>query len=1720
MGRDGKFGTFGGVFTPSILTILGVIMYLRLPWLVGSAGLYMALGIILVAHVVSVTTGLSISSIATDKKVGAGGPYYIISRSFGLPIGGAVGLALFLGLSFSISLYLVGFSESFLAAIGIEPTKNAIRVCGSVTIVALTILTFISTSLAIKAQYLILVIIALSLVSVFLGTSTTATPQLSAPEGGPPFALLFGIFFPAVTGFTAGVNMSGDLRDPKGSIPRGTMLAIGAGLIIYVGMAVFLGLRVDGEVLRGDPQALENSARVGALVVAGIWSATLSSALGSILGAPRILQAMSADRITPRVFARGYGPTSEPRNALLLAFAIGEGGILIAELDIIARVVSMVFLAMYAAVNITCVIESWASSDFRPRFRIPRIVSIIGAVTAILLMIQLDIVAMLAATLFMLVAYGLLQRRQLTLEAGDTWDGVWSAVVRAGLHRLHKRQGPQRNWRPNVLLFDEAGHPKHPAVRGFATTLASGNGMVTDFALGRTRHQTEPGHDDAAITPGLFDRKLVTSTPLETVATICQHHGFSGIAPNTLLLPWRQHAGDPEAFLRALRAAGHGGLNILLFEEARDAVVAAARARRIDLWWSRDRGNLALGVALLRFITRAPAWERAAIQILLVGEDTEQDELWRVKAERYLDETRVDARVRVVIPARGQSAHDLAIHESRDAQMILFGLPDDLARTSRATLDELEGVAALPGATVFVRASELFPDVLTVTARASRTAASRRRTEPTAEEELGRSGGGEPAAERVAGPGTEEPAGAAAPPLELPSHPELAAAVTAMHLHLRTTLARSHEHTVARIYDAHIALCDAAHELVQRRADAITAAVAERNPSRRKKLVNRASSRFLVDAERLLVEFEDRELEATASLMADQIGELVREDAWAVEDVPPVLRIRRPRADFRAAANDSPALRRWKRRRRWRYFYRRQIPQTIPTRDLSRQSHDRLVCDVFTGALQQFRRDSHEVLLEVGRALGHAEWRAIAELSRTAVDDPDLLVGRLAQTRDATLDRLDGVREHARLRLEAYRDAADPVARKLARHLSASLARVDAPARARAAARRDRGDLKVLEALPAVPPDWQARQRALLKRLRLGARLTRFRVQLTAAAVRHIDELLAGVRGSGARACGELREALTEAITRGDGAPLTPDLRDDLPYEPGAVMNRFARGVAGMTGELPETETVLTDEAVVGLVDDAALDVATLSVRGAVQALVEADLISQVQAEVARLMEVDARAWGAARDTVSLLAAQSRAASGPDDEEDEGTGAAAIEHSIARLEAQLAALAGSEAAVTRAMFGGLEAVSTATGLDRLASSFEAIGRRGRTSERPSRLRAAARRGAAGVRELGARAIYRRSAGVVFARESRDAGRRSGGHAIRELTARSAPDPAVLADVPLTYRHLFTGQVNINEAFFVGRSDTVAEALRALGDPRGGGGPRAVLVTGERGAGKTTLLQQIAIRCGASAAWVLAPLGGACRQSDLRAALETAVGERGTPSQILQRLAPGSLVVIDDLDLWWERRPGGLEAIDELLSAIRQAPDHLRFLLAGSSYSVRVLDRLRAVSSVTAGQLSCLPLTAGQLEQVVMSRHGSTGLEVRLEGRTERPLGPWSRARLFDKLFDYSDGNVGYALRAWMAHVEDCQGNTLILRAPRLLDWDALDDLRPELVSLLIELMLHRGASAEKLERITGRPGHEVRDSLAELCALGMALQSRRHIAQVNPHVQVPLTGWLERRELA
>ena len=546
MSEKKKFGMFAGVFTPSILTILGVILYMRLGWVVGNAGLIGAIGIILLAHVISVSTGLSVSSIATDKKIGAGGIYYVLSRSMGIPIGGSIGIALYVGTAFSIALYLIGFAESFNNYFDLGNSITSYRVTGSVALVLLTALAIKSTSVALKSQYIILAAIVISLISIFIGTSENVpeTIPMFSTDGAVSLEIVFAIFFPAVTGFTAGIAMSGDLKDPKKSIPRGTLFAIGVGLIVYIALAAFLAYTIDAEILKSDYNILMKVALFAPAVVAGIWGATLSSALGGILGGPRILQAMSKDKVTPRIFAKGSGKNDEPVLALLLVFAIAEAGILIGELDVIARVVSMFYLAAYGFINITFFLESWANPDFQPSFKIKRWIGFIGFMACFGVMFKLDMIAMILALAVIGGLYMMLQRKEVKLQSNDVWRSVWENVVNKGLKKIDEKVDENTNWNPNIILFSGQSEHQHFLLE-LSKTVSGRTGIVTNFKLIVDKENDKPLkkidqviRDENFKELGIFARQIKVENIYKGITNIATTFGFSGVEPNTVMMGW------------------------------------------------------------------------------------------------------------------------------------------------------------------------------------------------------------------------------------------------------------------------------------------------------------------------------------------------------------------------------------------------------------------------------------------------------------------------------------------------------------------------------------------------------------------------------------------------------------------------------------------------------------------------------------------------------------------------------------------------------------------------------------------------------------------------------------------------------------------------------------------------------------------------------------------------------------------------------------------------------------------------------------------------------------------------------------------------------------------------------------------------------------------------------------------------------------------------------
>jgi len=444
-------GTFEGVFTPTILTIIGVILYLRLGWVVGSVGLGGAILIIVLSHVATITTGFSLSSMTTNVRIGAGGFYSLISRSLGLEAGAATGLPLYFSQAFSVALYIIGFSEAWR---NIFPA-HTVQVVVTVTLFLLAVLSFVGVKAAMKVQYVIMGAIVLSLLSFFFGRGQGEGPILywsQSPE--VPFWKVFAIFFPAVTGIAAGAAMSGDLKDPKRSLPVGILSAIGIGLVIYILIAIWYAVMANPDQLRSDYTIMIDLAFWRWPVIAGIMGATLSSALGSLVGAPRILMALARDRLVP--FPKTLAATSakgEPRLALVVTVLLVEVSLLMGNLDSIAALLTMFFLITYGTINAAVFIEKATGiPSFRPSFNIPLFIPLLGSLWCGIIMFLINPFFAAVAIFVIFIIYGVQVKRDLRTPWGDIRSALFDAVAQWAVKTSARMPRHAKSWKPDILI--------------------------------------------------------------------------------------------------------------------------------------------------------------------------------------------------------------------------------------------------------------------------------------------------------------------------------------------------------------------------------------------------------------------------------------------------------------------------------------------------------------------------------------------------------------------------------------------------------------------------------------------------------------------------------------------------------------------------------------------------------------------------------------------------------------------------------------------------------------------------------------------------------------------------------------------------------------------------------------------------------------------------------------------------------------------------------------------------------------------------------------------------------------------------------------------------------------------------------------------------------------------------------------------------------------------
>ncbi|KAK1882449.1 Solute carrier family 12 member 9 [Dissostichus eleginoides] len=471
-----KLNTFFGVMVPTILSMFSIVLFLRTGFVVGHAGLLQGLLMVIVAYTIISLTILSICAISTNGAIQGGGAYYMISRSLGPEFGGSIGLMFFLAKVCACGEYVLGLVEAILDIFGSDPESSVsqgVRVLpqgywygvlySSVVLLLCLLVCLVGAKIYSRTSFVILILVTVSLLSIFISSvavkprdfiithkgSGNETLRYNASYTGfsvttlrnnlgsgysldystnsvMSFSTVFAVMFTSCTGIMAGANMSGDLKTPSISIPKGTIVAVFYTFAVYVLLFLLVGATCDRTLLIQDYGFLQRINIWSPLVTVGIYCASLSAAMCSMIGASRILHALALDQLfgLPLAPATITSSSGNPWVAVLYTWGL-------AQLNAVASLVTVFYLLAYAAVDLACLALEWASApNFRPTFQLfSWHTCLLGIVSCLVMMFVIN----------------------------PIWGYISQALifhqVRKYLLMLDVRKDHVKFWRPQILLM-------------------------------------------------------------------------------------------------------------------------------------------------------------------------------------------------------------------------------------------------------------------------------------------------------------------------------------------------------------------------------------------------------------------------------------------------------------------------------------------------------------------------------------------------------------------------------------------------------------------------------------------------------------------------------------------------------------------------------------------------------------------------------------------------------------------------------------------------------------------------------------------------------------------------------------------------------------------------------------------------------------------------------------------------------------------------------------------------------------------------------------------------------------------------------------------------------------------------------------------------------------------------------------------------------------------
>lgn len=728
-----KFGT-APVFFTAISTILGAILFLRFGYAVGELGFFGVVIIILLGHMITIPTALALSEIATNKRVEGGGEYFIVSRSFGLNIGATIGILLFLSQAVSVAFYVIGFTEAFYFLF--DFFKESFNITLPRQIISLPVMALLSfmiikkgANLGVKALYVVVAFLAVSLIMFFMGKtdySIEASSFLANAEfrnfGG--FFTVFAIVFPAFTGMTAGVGLSGDLKNPGKSIPLGTISATIIGMIIYLLIAYKFAVSADPEDLVNNQMIMARIALWGGFFIPlGLAASTFSSALGSVMVAPRTLQALAGDKsfMSSRInrwLGAGRPGDNEPANASLVTCVIAFVFVTIGDINFVAQVISMFFLVTYGSICLISFLNHFGSSpSYRPSFRSKWFYSLIGVSASVWIMFQISV-------LYTVLALGIMVLLYLYINNHHKNRKGLASIFANSIFQINRRlqvyiqkqnlTKSEKEWRPSAVCFSRNSFKYNDTFRllnwisykfGFGTYLH----FIKDYYSRNTAEQAKTELEkilrNVESQNSVYIDTIISPSNTAAIVQSIQLPGIAGMENNMLIFDYdKDNPEELDIIIDNFKVVNAGDIDICVLAVSRKA---ALYKNGIHIWINTfDEINTNLMILIGFIILGHPDWKKSNIIIHYV---CREEEINTVK--EWMDDLLKLGRLPIfsqnldiVVRKEGMSLKETISKYSAEAGLTIIGfLQDEVKHHGRAVFDGYDNI----GNVLFVNSSSV-----------------------------------------------------------------------------------------------------------------------------------------------------------------------------------------------------------------------------------------------------------------------------------------------------------------------------------------------------------------------------------------------------------------------------------------------------------------------------------------------------------------------------------------------------------------------------------------------------------------------------------------------------------------------------------------------------------------------------------------------------------------------------------------------------------------------------------------------------------------------------------------------------------------------------------------------------------------------------------------------------------------------------------------------------